>query len=358
MEATRVALTTPPSTRSRPQRRVARLPTQQELLEGAQSFWGEDGDTRQGVVQMVARALLITPIYPARYVQRLIQLGYEPVPPRRIFSFLFQQHLYYYPGLFGYMRAIARDEGWFALYRGVGTLLALDIVELTAATVVRPVIRSAVQKIPLPFTSSESGDVPDTDPNYKHSLPSILTRGTRRFVMSLVSKSVVQLVAHPFHVISVRTMAQLIGKENIYRGVWHSCKEIYRTEGLGGFYAGLAPALLGHLCVCVIHSSLWLMFEIIVANISSDIFKIMTWSVVAMPIMGYIPGTYSYPFFLMSNMMAVNGSALVAARPPRVPIFTGWLDCYTHLKSTGNLYRGSAVLFSRYAYKELPTTKN
>lgn len=366
IQATRVALTTPPpvtSRRQRPQRHsLARMPTQQQLLEGAQHIWGADGfdkeQKRLGFGQVLARALFVTPFYPIRYMQRLIQLGHEPMPPRRIFSFLFQRHLYYYPGVISYARAIAREEGWRALYHGVGTQFITDLVEITANNLLYPAIHSMVVKVPLPFIASAgTGDMPDTDPDFSHSLPLILTRGTRRFIVSFLSKSLVEVIIHPFHVIAVRTMAQLIGKEDIYRGVWHSCKEIYKTEGLVGFYAGLAPALLGHLCVCLIHSSLWLLFEIVVANLSNDIAKLVVWSLVGMPLMGYIPGTYSYPFFLMSNMMAVNGSGLAAATPPRVPVFSGWMDCYRYLKSTGNLYRGSAILFPRYAFRDLPAAK-
>jgi carrier protein len=366
MQATRVALSTPPPEnpgRQRPRRRsLPRIPTQQQLLEGAQQIWGADGFDKEqkslGFEQVFARAFFAAPFYPIRYVQRLIQLGYEPFPPRRHFSILFQRYQYYYPGVFSYARALAGEGGWMSLYHGVGTQFVSDIVETTANNYLYPIIHSTIVKIPLPFTPRPgTGDMPDTDPNFNRSLPLILTRGTRRFLVSLLSKSVVQIIVHPFHVISIRNMAQLIGKENVYKGVWQSCREIYKTEGIGGFYSGLVPALLGHLCVALIHSSLWLLFEIIVANLTSDVSKFITWSLVAMPMMAYIPGTYSYPFFLMSNMMAVTGSNLAAATPPRVPVFTGWMHCYRHLKTTGNLYRGSAILFSRYAYKDIPATK-
>ena len=362
-QSTREALTTPPVSprQQRPQRHsLARMPTQQQLLEGAQQIWGADGfdkeQKRLGFGQVFSRALFAIPFYPMRYAQRLIQLGYEPFPPERHFSVLFQRHQYYYPGVFSYVRGIARDEGWMALYRGVSTQFASDMVEITANNLLYPAVHSMIVKIPLPFTSPGSGDMPDTDPNFSRSLPLILTRGTRRFLVSVITKSMVQVIAQPLHVISLRTMAQMVGKEDIYGGVWLSCKEIYNTEGIRGFYSGLAPALLHHLCVSLIHSSLWLLFEIIVSNLTNDVAKFVIWSLVAMPMMSYIPGTYSYPLFLMSNMMAVNGARLAAATPPRVPIFTGWMDCYRYLKSTGSLYRGSAILFSRYAYKDIPVS--
>lgn len=309
---------------------------------------------RDGLVQLLARTLASTPMYPLRYAKVLIQLGHEPVAPQKRFNYMFQRYMYYYPGVFGYVRSIAKLEGWRGVYRGVGALFVEDFVALSAFTAVHPLVQSAVNKIPMPFYSSESGDVPDTDPSYSDSLPAILTRASRMFLSNLATHCIVQLAVQPFHVISVRTMAQFIGKETTYSGVYVSIKEIYRTEGVSGFYAGFIPSLLGHLCTNVIHSSLWLMFQIIVANISHEMGKLIMKTFVAAPLLAYIPNSYSYPFYLMSNIMAVNNSGLAVGVPPNVPIFTGWIDCYRYLKTTGNLYRGSVILFARFAYRDAP----
>lgn len=348
------------------------MPTQQQLLEGAQQIWRDDFEKVQKRLtpsQILARAVLMTPFYPARYIQRLIQLGYEPVPPQRHFSILFQRHLYYHPGLFGYARALVRTEGWVGLYRGVFTTFVADYAEMAITTLIQPAIHRAVLSLPLPFgrisvvggrgrrqaAGGEGDDVPDTDPNFRHSLPSILTRGTRRFLVNILSKCAIQVAIQPFQVVMMRTAAQLVGGETTYSSLFGAFKEIYRTEGVAGFYSGLGPALLGHLCGCVIQSSLWFFFEMAIANISNDVLKVVIWSLVGLPLMGYIPSTYSYPFFLMSNVMAINGCGLAAGRPPHVPVFDGGaVDCYRHLKSTRSLYRGSTLLFSRYAYRYPP----
>lgn len=344
-----------------PRRRQVNQPSaERQLLEGAQDFLtGGSGRERkrETVVQLFGRAIISTPFYPIRYIHRLIQLGYEPVQPQRRFSFIFQRYMYYHPGVLGYARAIADNDGWKTLYRGMGVLLASDVVGLLTNAAIHPVIQSAINKIPMPFNSRDTGDVPDTDPAYRDTLPSILTRASRMFMGNVLANCAVQLVVHPFHVISMRTVAQYIGKESLYSSLWSSIKEIYNTQGLSGFYSGLVPALLGHLCTCVIHSSLWLMFEIIVANISYDMGKLVIKTFIAAPLLAYIPGSYSYPLFLMSNVMAVNNCGLAAGMPPRVPAFTGWRDCYSHLKSSGELYRGSVILFSRFAYKDPPSTE-
>ena len=365
---TREALATssrPPPSRRRPntnpqRQQQGRYSAERQILEGAQQILGSASRAEQkneNFAQLVSRAFFNTPLYPVKYVQRLIQLGHEPTPPSKRFSFVFQRYMYYYPGVVGYAKIIYRAEGWRGLYRGVGASFTEDIIGLTATAFVRPVVQSAVDKIPLPFYRLETGDVPDTDPAYRDSLPSILTRGTRMFLSNLLTSCVVHVTVHPFHVISVRTMAQFVGKETTYSGLVASIKEIYRTEGVAGFYAGLAPALLGHVCTCVIHSSLWLMFEIIVANIAPDLGKLLVKTLIAMPLLAYIPSSYSYPFFLMMNVMAVNNSGLAAGMPPRMPVYAGWTDCYRHLKSTGNLYRGSVILFPRFAYRDLPPSQ-
>ena len=347
-----VLAASPSPARRRPNQ--GRYSAERQLLEGAQQLLGgvSREQKHEGLPQLVLRAFFNMPLYPVKYVQRLIQLGYEVSPPEKRFSFVFQQYMYYYPGVVGYARIIYRAEGWKGLYRGAFASFAEDVVGLTASTFVRPVVQSAVNKIPLPFYTAESGDVPDTDPT--DSLPSILTRGTRTFLGNLISNFIVQFAIHPFHVITVRTMAQYVGKETTHISVVDSIKEIYRVEGVSGFYAGIVPALLGHVCTCVIHSSLWLMFEIIVANISHDMGKLVVKTLIAMPLLAYVPNSYSYPFFLMMNVMAVNNSGLAAGSPPNMPIFTGWMDCYRYLKSTGHLYRGSVILFARFAYRDLP----
>lgn len=53
--------------------------------------------------------------------------------------------------------------------------------------------------------------------------------------------------------------------------------------------------------------------------------------------------------------MIISGSGLQAGRPPNMPIYNGWLDCWNHL-STGNCLKRGSSLFFRY-YKP-PTPFN
>lgn len=50
-------------------------------------------------------------------------------------------------------------------------------------------------------------------------------------------------------------MAQFIGRESVYRSIFGSIAEIYRTEGITGFFSGLLPKLLGEVACLVLTSS-------------------------------------------------------------------------------------------------------
>lgn len=63
------------------------------------------------------------------------------------------------------------------------------------------------------------------------------------------------IISHPFHVISVRMMAQFIGRETLYKSIFGSIAEIYKTDGILGFFSGLIPKLLCDVACLVLTSS-------------------------------------------------------------------------------------------------------
>ena len=331
-------------------------PPEEQFLQGVRNFLGLDNKKKDqsddGVLSHVMRAIVNVPVYPIRFVQILIQLGFEPTPPQKSYSFVFRQHLYYYPGLFGYARAIVREEGWRALYRGVGASVVSEVVQLTARGILTPPVQRAVSWLPLSVVDS-GDDVPDTEENVQTSR-AVVVRHTRNFISSVTMETLVELFYHPFHVITVRAVAQHIGRENLFSSVWSSVKEIYREEGISGFYAGIVPAILGHVSNIFVYNLLRLAFELVVMRVSSNLGKAVIQGLIEVPLLMYLPRTYSYPFTLMSNMMAVNNCGLRAGLPPRVPVFDGWRDCYRYLKASGSLYRGSVIFLPRFAYKTPP----
>jgi len=53
---------------------------------------------------------------------------------------------------------------------------------------------------------------------------------------------------------------------------------------------------------------------------------------------------FTYPFNMVSNVMAVKGSGLKGAGPE----FAGWYDCYAQLARSNQLKRGSSMFWRRY----------
>lgn len=335
---------------------------EQQLIDGMRQVLGFNNRRGQaikpsdpGPVAHVIKALVGVPFYPLKVVQVLIQLGYEPNPPERRYSILFRRHLYYYPSIISYAGTIVREKGWGALYQGVGCNFVSDILTTSSRAMIYPFVEGMVLSLPLSVVSG--ADVPDNEANVE-SVRSVLIRAFNLFLTRLVSETVVTTIVHPLHVISLRIIAQQIGGEHLYEGITSAASEIYENEGLTGFYAGFAPALLGQTVSIVIYSTLWCLTELIMVSTPNNVMynwaKLLFKGLVAVPLMAYVPRTYAYPYGMISNVMAVNNSRLAAGAPPRMPIFASWTDCYRHFKSTRSLYRGSVVIFPRFAFKEPP----
>ena len=305
-----------------------------------------------GLPSRITQAVLLTPLYPARFVTVLIQLGHEPVPPERRYSIIFRRHMYYWPGFFGYARAVVKQDGWLELYRGVTGNLAAEITAIVAHTLISPVVKAMVGKIPLSVVPS-NGDTPDNEDNIE-TTRAILVRGVRLFCNQLLIRSAVTVICQPLYTVNIRMIAQHVGKETIYDTVWGSFREIYNREGVAGFYKGVIPALLGGVLSTVMQVTLWVTFELVAKMIVQDVGKTMIRSVFRPFFTSYIPRSYAYPFELMRAVMAANDSGLRIGMEPHIPRFGSWTDCYRHLKAQHVMYRGSVFFLPRYAYTHRP----
>ena len=342
------------SERERP--RVRNLSPEQQLIESARKILGlnqarqQQKDTFRGYV---TKTLTSAPFHPLRLAQRLISMGYEPVPARRQYSIVYHQYRYYYPGIIGYFKGIARQDGWRALYRGLGNWIIDEIVTSTVQSVVQRKVSAAVRKLPLSVVSGGE-DVPDTEENVE-TTRAVAVRAVRMLIVSAITQTTVEILVRPFHVIVIRSMAQHVGKEALYSTVWGAASEIYNEEGVSGFYSGIIPAILGHICSCLLYSALWFGFEIVAINTPYNWAKIVIRGLVEVPMLAYFPRSYCYPFTLMSTLMAVNNCRLKAGLPPQMPIFDGWRDCYRYLRTSGLMYRGSMIILPRFAYRTPPS---
>ena len=352
---------TPPLLPSDDEQALPRRSPTQQAMEGiiqnnrgvGPAFPRLDGPpANPGLGSKVTQAFLLTPLYPVRFVTVLIQLGHEPLPPERRYSIVFRRYMYYWPGFLGYTRAVVKRDGWLELYRGVSGHLAAEVTSIIAHSLLSPIVKRIVLKLPLSVVPSD-GDTPDNEDNVE-TTRAILVRGVRLFCSQLILRSAVTVITQPLYVINVRMIAQHVGKETLYDTLWGAFAEIYRREGVTGFYKGVVPALLGGVLSTVMQVTLWVTLELVVKMISHDVGKTVIRSIVRPFLTSYIPRSYAYPFELMRAVMAANDSGLQVGMRPHVPRFGTWTDCYRHLKAQHVMYRGSVFFLPRYAYTKRP----
>lgn len=72
---------------------------------------------------------------------------------------------------------------------------------------------------------------------------------------SVVVHAAGAVISSPFHVISVRMMAQFVGRETKYSSILGSVVQIYKDEGFLGFFSGIIPRLLFDVTCVVIAST-------------------------------------------------------------------------------------------------------
>lgn len=157
-----------------------------------------------------------------------------------------------------------------------------------------------------------------------------------------VSATSVSIIAcHPFHVIAVRTMAQFIGQEQKYTGVFASAKEIYQESGVAGYFQGVVPRLVGEILALVLASS-------VSFTVSTYVLGDPRYKPTIKTVAGFFSTSLTYPFHVVSACMTVSGSGLAAGYPPHMPVYVNWTDCWSHLSRNNQLKRGSSILWRYY----------
>ncbi|XP_015255616.1 PREDICTED: mitochondrial carrier homolog 1 isoform X1 [Cyprinodon variegatus] len=283
------------------------------------------------VVLLGASVTAIT--HPLLYVKLLIQLGHEPLPPA-VGTTMFGRRVLYLPGFFSYAKYIVKVDGKLGLFRG----LTPRIVSSTISTVFRGKIKQ------MEFLSEK--DEP------QNSLRKVVRGTSHEMIFQCFSR----LATHPFHVISVRCMAQFVGREAKYSGVFGCIVKIFKEEGLTGFYIGFVPHLLGEVLF------LWccnLLAHFINTYAVDDSFsQASAIRGYTKFVMGITVSVLTYPFTLVADIMAINNCGLAAGLPPQSPIFKSWLHCWNYLSTKGQLHRGSSFFFRRAPINLLPSIED
>ncbi|XP_054714268.1 mitochondrial carrier homolog 2-like [Uloborus diversus] len=267
--------------------------------------------------------------YPFDYVKVLIQIGHEPLPPRPTRT-LFGRPAIALPGVFTYMKHIRKVDGFTGLYRGLIPKLCTNMISGFTYRIV-------LERLPS-LEPEELAGKNDEDLTSEQRL----TLYMHGLIRETAARCVQIIASHPFHIITIRTMAQFVGREETYGGIFGSLKEIYNQDGILGFFSCLIPRMVGEIL------TFWFC-NTAAFLINTYVVEEETLKSYVKPFMSYIASTLFYPFIVTSNVIIVNNCGLKAGIPPNMPIYSSWSDCWSHLSAIGQLKRGSSILWRYYS---------
>lgn len=227
------------------------------------------------------------------------------------------------------MKYIKKIDGFTGLYRGLSVKLCSNFVSGAVYSEIHrklPAVRD--------FEDEEDDDDDLTEEQR-------ILNFVRRTFKEMTAKCAALTCSQPFHVITVRYMAQFVGRETTYNGIVSSIGQIYREEGILGLFSGLIPRLVGEIL------TIWFA-NTIAFVINAYIIQDRTLQSYVSATTMFLSSSVMYPFTLVGTVMAVSGCGLQAGSPPNMPIYPSWTDCWSHLSSTSQLKRGSAILWRYY----------
>ncbi|KAH8415725.1 hypothetical protein KR222_010794 [Zaprionus bogoriensis] len=265
-------------------------------------------------------------LHPFEYSKTLIQIGYEPIAARPGRSML-GRPIMMLPNIFQYVGHIKKIDGFYGCYRGLAPKLTGSILSMVVS-------ERVAEKMGLAYQEDKDESELSEEENYiqfKYNL--------KRDIVLTVSGIV---VSHPFHVISLRMMAQFVGRETLYNSILGSIAEIWHNEGIVGFFAGLIPKLLCDVaCLVLSSSSVFIVNKYLIKDKVARQYNA-----------GFTQFAFSsllYPLQVVSTCSAVSGSRLMAGRPPIMPTYNSWVDCWNDLQSRRELKRGSSLFWRSQA---------
>jgi len=267
-----------------------------------------------------------TCFHPLEYAKVLMQIGHEPVAPRSIKTF-FGRPALVLPSVFQYCGYIRKRDGFLGLWRGVGPKLC----SVALST----------------YTAQKFNELVPPDPALEEEEEENLTdeekriRFLRSTLREAASKIACIIVSQPLQVIAVRSMAQFVGGEDKYSGLVGGVVSVWRDSGLSGFWSGLVPRVIGEVSVLGITASLTFLVNTYVLDDKE--MKNYTGHVA-----GFLASSLCYPFQVVSTCMTVSRSGLASGFPPHMPLYSGWLDCFSDLRERHQLKRGASLIFRYY----------
>ncbi|XP_064539707.1 mitochondrial carrier homolog 2 [Drosophila montana] len=291
------------------------LETLEQQLE-TETDWDNDLDKPNEFLRFFLRMGFGAVMHPYEYAKVLMQLGYEPLPAVASTSWLGRSTLFL-PSVHQYIRYIRHTDGFAGLYRGLGPrILSSASSALLSESLVHLVGWRQLEKP-------------------AHPLREYVSNTPRDGIIIATGLA----ISHPFYVISVRQMAQFVGREVVYSTIRGSVREILAQDGPLGFYAGFLPRLISDLGVLFCTSTL--------SAICNRVFMLKSdQREYNSALLQFGAIMLLYPLQVVGACMACSGSGVAAGAPPFMPIYCQWIDCLTDLIARGDHYRG-AFIFRR-----------
>ncbi|GAU93103.1 hypothetical protein RvY_05090 [Ramazzottius varieornatus] len=305
-------------------------------------------------------AFFTTLVHPFNFSQVLMQIGYEPFPARLNHDFR-GRPVYYLASVFDYIQHIKQKTGTYGLFLGLGPTLVVTIGGIytyrAAQKIVKYVYDEKFLGRPANFEAKRFGflEPAESSRNASSSLRFAprelvgITYTVSNFLEDLVKEITIvtasMVITWPLQVVAFRCMAQFIGGENIYNGVIPSLQEIVNTEGAAGFFKGLFPMWCSYVAITGVT------YGAVFAYACYDTRNPINLKLIAAGA-GAIANSFFYPLKLTARLFAIGGARLVAARPPRMPVFKEWRDLHAYLLTSGESKRGSSMLFRKAVSKQ------
>uniref|UniRef100_A0A0N5A6I2 Uncharacterized protein n=1 Tax=Parastrongyloides trichosuri TaxID=131310 RepID=A0A0N5A6I2_PARTI len=289
-------------------------------------------------------------VLPVNVVKTLMQLGYEPFPLEMGKRFIVVGHdAYFLPNGIKYMFKLAEKNGVAVLFRGFDCYIASNFINEVAK-------KSLHEYIDLEYPTLGGVKKENSDDFTKLSTEEAVAVSFRNYVRDMFVSNTAMIISRPLAVLFVRNVAQIIGGENKYTNLIGDIFKIGREEGLRGLFAGLAVSIVGTSLIVTVQHVVSFTIERGLLTLpptegeteDERITKIKkTYSLIS-NIIPFISNSFSYPYMLISSIMAVTGSQLACSVMPYTPVFNHYEDYYGYLKPNGSITRGSKLFLREH----------
>lgn len=280
----------------------------------------------------LALGLTELPTYPLKFTKFLMQINHEPLPPFPSKT-IFGNEKLFYPNSFKYIKYVYSCDGFAGLYRGLG----MKVLSQTVGNVVYNRISKLMDENEDLINKNLVVQESECENTFE-----VFRKKTSREI-SIRCWAVV--ISHPFEVMALRCMAQFVGGETTYSSwnVFQNAIEIYKCEGISGFFSGLIPRLLFQMSTIALTSGLaYVMKNYVFEDESAQTNKFIEIGSTL------FANSITYPLSVVTTVSCVSGSSLVAGRPPKMPIYNSWIGVFKHLYESNGLKRGSAHFYRIY----------